>query len=506
MTAKSTNAHTIGQGEFPISRELGHSEGRSSYATAEDDTSNAENNYGILTNLPRSPHAAHSRGSAVASDTTSFQRRDFELRSMDQTLTDAASRKSSLATQSRFKEDLGATSAPTPVRTSIVSKLQSSFSRLSRIGSGSFGPPSHKDAASEEIGLKSEGCAARTDATATPGEVLRTTGRAPCNNSATDLQLNVGDALRGDRRGGDLGRTLFSDRSLQSQQGESLCVAEKVREEHDVAAGVVAQKAAADRDLDGAIWTPPAAWIQHRKATARASCGDLVIQPRQLAPRGLGPQSKIDEPDAEKKGVVVTSAGTNFRHIPQRLERAVKSGLDKLLHVKEESASGIATSDSGNSQRPPRKLDALQIPSEGFITAKQCLERGALRDKCRTKAPIVKPQNPYTAKDTKRTPMETGFPSVRTSKSDQRCTEQTTVTETSGWTPVNAAREQERDVFVTPMSRLLFDSPQAGLVTTPANGTGQQTIRRWKSADEPGGGPRVSPPRSIRSAIHHSHE
>src|SRR5699024_9947075 len=149
----------------------------------------------------------------------------------------------------------------------------------------------------------------------------------------------------------------------------------------------------------------------------------------QLAPRGLGPQSKIDEPDAEKKGVVVTSAGTNFRGIPQRLERAVKSGLDKLLHVKEESASGIATSDSENSQRPPRKPDALQIPSEGFITAKQCLERGALRDKCRTKAPIVKPQNSYTAKDTKRTLMETGFPNARTSKSDQRCTGKTSVTE-----------------------------------------------------------------------------
>ncbi|UNI19859.1 hypothetical protein JDV02_006005 [Purpureocillium takamizusanense] len=120
------------QGEFSILRELGHSEGQSSYATAEDDTSNAENNYGILTNLPRSPRAAHSRASVTTSEAASAQKRETEHRTINRTLTDVASRKSSPAIRSRFKEDLRTTSAPAPVRTSIVTKIQSSLSRLSR--------------------------------------------------------------------------------------------------------------------------------------------------------------------------------------------------------------------------------------------------------------------------------------------------------------------------------------------------------------------------------------
>ncbi|KAJ6441802.1 glutathione-dependent formaldehyde-activating enzyme [Purpureocillium lavendulum] len=65
------------QGDFSIFREIGRSEGQSSYATAEDDTSNIENKYGVLTNLPRSPKATLSRPSGTASDSTSLHRREL---------------------------------------------------------------------------------------------------------------------------------------------------------------------------------------------------------------------------------------------------------------------------------------------------------------------------------------------------------------------------------------------------------------------------------------------
>ncbi|KAL7798244.1 hypothetical protein V8C37DRAFT_407860 [Trichoderma ceciliae] len=127
------------QGNFSVIKSIQASEGKSSYATAEDDIFYSDNNASSAhINCP--PAQAYVGATSLAcSDTASFHQREAKTQTIGKRFGDALSRKKpSLNFGSRFKEEFH-TSSIGSGRRSFMAKINLSVPRRSKYSSNSFG-------------------------------------------------------------------------------------------------------------------------------------------------------------------------------------------------------------------------------------------------------------------------------------------------------------------------------------------------------------------------------
>ncbi|KAM4059205.1 hypothetical protein HRG_007933 [Hirsutella rhossiliensis] len=124
-------------GKLTTLQDFGHSEGQSSYATAEEeDTLSARRETTAAMSHRHTSQVGSESNSTVHSETKSFQQREAELQTIEQRFGHVLSRKQvDIPLHSRFREEFTRSTTQAPAKTSLATKLHNSISRLSRAGS-----------------------------------------------------------------------------------------------------------------------------------------------------------------------------------------------------------------------------------------------------------------------------------------------------------------------------------------------------------------------------------
>lgn len=336
---KCTDMGKSGHGNLSVLRDFGQSEGQSSYATAEDDTSNAEKQYGTPASLKRPSQIGFDNKSVAHSETTSFQQREAELRTIEQRFGEVLSRKKDgTPVHSRFKEEFTTATTHVPARTSFVAKLQSSISRLSRAGSYSLGSIDNRHSAPTEVGSKrlpdcEHGGPNDGGSQSKLGELA---------NASTKISLSLTGAkgMGGSRQTSlsspDAAQESFAETDAneprdQSGQLSQRCTNKKRHDTFDGPAEVTAVCAKSNL----VPVTPPKSWAKYPSHNRegriqRANLDDLVVT-QDFALKDLSHIEKNGYATGIGDAMYVPHGGQESRPLPKRLEKAVRFGLSRLL-------------------------------------------------------------------------------------------------------------------------------------------------------------------------------
>ncbi|POR31736.1 Uncharacterized protein TPAR_08037 [Tolypocladium paradoxum] len=349
-------------GNLSILRDFGHSEGQSSYATAEDDTSNAEKQYGTPASLKGPSQIGFDNKSVAQSETTSFQQREAELQTIEQRFGEVLARKKDGApVHSRFKEEFTTATTRAPARTSFVTKLQSSISRLSRVGSYSLSSIDKRHSVSIEVGLKrlpdyergglnDAGSQSKLgDIGNASTKISRSLGGGKGRGGSKQTSLSTPDAARESYAETDV--TEPQDRSGQpSQQWTN-----NMRQ--DTLEGPAETTTAACAKNTLVQVTPPESWAKYpshnREARIqRANCDDFV-DTQDFALKDFYSGEKKGQVTDIGDAINVPHDGQDSRPLPKRLEKAVRFGLSRLLPARISSHNpdmDLSRDDSGAPQ------------------------------------------------------------------------------------------------------------------------------------------------------------
>ncbi|PNY24160.1 Uncharacterized protein TCAP_05908 [Tolypocladium capitatum] len=342
-------------GNLSILRDFGHSEGQSSYATAEDDTSNAEKQYGTPASLKRLSQIGFDNKSVTHSETTSFQQREAELRTIEKRFGEVLSRKKDgTPVHSRFKEEFTTVSTHAPIRTSFVTKLQSSISRLSRAGSHSLGSIDNKHSASAEAGLRRLPDYERGG----PNDAASHSKLGEMGNASTKQSPSLSGAKG---MGGSRQTSLSSPDAAQESSAETeardrsgqLSQRWTGNKRQDTSDGQAEATAACAKNTLVQV-TPPESWAKYPSHNRegrirRANCDDIV-DTQDFALKDLSSIEKKGQGTDIGDAINVPHSGQVCRPLPKRLEKAVRFGLSRLLPSKISSHDpdmGRTLDDSG---------------------------------------------------------------------------------------------------------------------------------------------------------------
>lgn len=376
-------------------------------------------------------------------------------------------------------------------RTSFVARFQSSMSRISRAGS-------HSLAAADKRGPPCEGGSASYENV--NDDRNRRGSHSPGESKSKSAQQrgSVSEArpLGSDGDGGAAphpssntvqgpSAKLGTNCSIDGPRPEAYLESASTSRLHTSDACIITEAVGSKIARDQYISPQPGTkyFSQYREIGAYQVHGSNLVKSRDPV---------LAHPVSAKIESTVPENGLDSRLLPRRLEKALRSGIGRLLHSKRGGPmSGEAECLKSIAQGMPTISDA----SDQRIAAECTVE------KMDDMAKVARAPQHLTAQDRSLPGSLKGRPTAanrdweRTHQTTNDCA--VTVQEVeAAMTPASAKAHQ--DVFVTPLSRFHVDYA-AGEDMECSNDTSQVTVRRWKSTGEHNRTPRKSPSWSAHS-------
>lgn len=372
------SANLPGHEKLSTLQDFGHSEGQSSYATAEEEDASSARRETTTAMSHRLTSQAESEGNSTAhSETGSFHQREAELQTIEQRFGDVLSRKQAdIPLHSRFREEFTGSTIQAPAKISLVTKLHNSIFRLSRAGSEALSSMENRPSAmflSPEVKSgpqNSRHCDERKIPGAYPksnevrtlsAHTLSSTETRSCGDSNLRSPSSP-DALKA-----TVGRVLLDQSSLPSPPIVQSWEIDKQRAPGDSLKGIGAVPAMAGSRCQT---MPPESWAKY--PSHRRGRRAHIALPHQSP----FPVTFFDPGDTQCEGRKTRSLSSEHEPspLPKRLEKAMRTGIGRLLPSKTMFWHETARAASQDDPTQGKKLISLdEVPTR---YPRQALDQG----------------------------------------------------------------------------------------------------------------------------------